>query len=98
MPPDNLYLRFANNWMSTSLGMVASRVCQRIICRTPIPRLTRSAPLAWVNETPDPNKCGYRHCDAVRRGDTSQVLAQALLLRSSGPSVGNTTVRHAANM
>jgi hypothetical protein len=56
------------------------------------------AELAWVKETPDPNKCGCRIFVAVRKVDTGQGLAPVLSRRSSGRFDGSTTVPLAMNM
>ena len=54
--------------------------------------------LAWVTETPDPNKCGCATFVAAKRQDTSQEHVRALWQRSSGRFGGSTTVRPAVNM
>jgi hypothetical protein len=55
------------------------------------------AELAWVTETPDPNNAAVAIFDAARELDIGRELAPVLSRRSSGPSDGNTTVRHAVN-
>jgi hypothetical protein len=52
------------------------------------------AGLAWVSETPDPNKCGCRMFDAVRKLDTGQELVPVLSQPSSGHSGGSITASH----
>jgi hypothetical protein len=42
------------------------------------------AELAWVNETPDPNKWAAVMCDAAKKLDTGQERVLALSQRSSG--------------
>jgi hypothetical protein len=54
--------------------------------------------VAWVNETPDPNKCGSATFGVAKRLDTSAASAHVQSPRSSGHPVGSTTVSHAANM
>jgi hypothetical protein len=56
------------------------------------------AELAWVTETPDPNKCGSATSDAAKRLDTSPEGVLALSQQSSGRFGGSTTVHHAVNM
>ena len=55
------------------------------------------AELAWVTETPDPNKWGCRNLVAARNRDTAQELAAVLSPRSSGRSGGSTTASPAVN-
>jgi len=55
------------------------------------------AELTWVTETPDPDKCGCRNVDAVRKLDTSQEHVPALSQRSSGPFGGSTIASPAVN-
>jgi hypothetical protein len=56
------------------------------------------AELAWVNETPDPNKCDCRNVRCCEEADTGRMPALAQLQPSSGHSGGTTTVRPAGNM
>src|SRR5262249_44870181 len=54
--------------------------------------------LAWVNETPDPNKCGCRNVRCCEETGHKPGACPGQLQRSSGRSDGCTTVRHAASM
>ena len=56
------------------------------------------AELAWVNETPDPNKCGCRNVRCCDETGHKPEHAQPLSQRSSGRFVGSTIVRLAVNM
>jgi hypothetical protein len=56
------------------------------------------AELAWVNETPDPDKCGCRNLRCCEELDAGLELALLLSPRSSGHSGESTTVHPVANM
>src|SRR5262245_8465371 len=55
------------------------------------------AELAWVNETPDPNKCGCRNVRCCEETGHPKGACAGIVATVFGPSGGCTTAQPAAN-